>query len=359
MLKNVLALNSKLFAAILLASMQIGCGDGGGTDNILCGGDCPDDPASPLPALTYLDCSELDPGRVYLRGTLQEGSGERDAIIDPADPTRFCLGFVAGVSADGLVSDSGNYIHEQGLTIYSMVQEAFDIETTNNRSTRVYPATPLANDTALLTTTAPSCAIGLIMTHPANDTIYYSCPNNTIHTQDSVPYYSLGNGELLSVLANGSMLVAEFDELKLVDTNLVETPIAPPGPGFSSVRYLTAKSFVDPVTLNPSVWLVVEDDPNPLQRWSIDLTTLVVTIDGDFSAEPANTAAQNFSSKLDGNGSLWQIGVDTTDAFVDIIMTRPLSSSGVPATVVYTESDDDGSEPYFVKIHISNLFTGL
>ena len=76
-------------------------------------------------------------------------------------------------------------------------------------------------------------------------------------------------------------------------------------------------------------------------------------------AVPVNIMEQDFSSKLDGDGNLWQTGSDTTGTFIDVIIERPILSSGVPASVVYTEADDDGSEPYFVKMHASDLFTGL
>ena len=56
---------------------------------------------------------------------------------------------------------------------------------------------------------------------------------------------------------------------------------------------------------------------------------------------------------------MWQTGDDTTGVFIDVIIERPISSSAVPATVVYTEANDDGSEPNFVKMHASDLFTGL
>lgn len=351
MFKNFFTLNNKLLAVILTAGIQPGCSDGGGDADIFsCAEEC-------LPASTTssnLDCSNLDPNRVYLRGTLQEGIAGRDAIIDPADPTSFCLGLPVGSAADGQVSGNGKYIHVDTLTIYSMEPEPFDTDAFGNE---FYPAAPLANDTVLLTTTAPACAINLVMNNPDNNVTYYSCPNNTIHTEASVPYYSLGNGDLLSVLADGSMLIGEFDTLKIVDTLLVETPIAIPGP--IPVSYLTARLYNDPVTLNPSVWVVVVDGANMLRRWSIDLTTLAVTNDGDFSAPPANISEQNFSSKLDGNGDLWQTGTDFTGAPVDVIIKRPILSSGVPATVVYTEADEDPNDPYFVKMHGSSLFTGL
>jgi len=348
MFENCFTRNNKLLAVILLAIIQPSCSDGDrrGPLGLFT--------APPPTASNSLDCSNLDPGKVYLRGTLLEGTAGRDAIIDPADPTNFCLGLPYGERADGQVSGSGKYIHAEALTIYSMEPEPFDTDSLGNQ---VYPANPLANDTALLTTTAPFCGIGVIMNNPDNNITYYSCPSNTIHTEASVPYYDLVNGALLSVLADGSMLVGEFYTLKIVDTALVETTITTPGP--TTVRYLTARLFIDPITSNPSVWVVVANDTNPLQRWSIDLTTLVVTNDGDFSTVPANIMEQNYSNKLDGNGDLWQIGSDTTGSFIDVIIERPILSSGVPATVVYTEADDDGSEPYFVKIHISNLFTGL
>ena len=64
--------------------------------------------------------------------------------------------------------------------------------------------------------------------------------------------------------------------------------------------------------------------------------------------------------KLDGDGNLWQMGRDTsTGTLPDVIIKRPMSSSSEPASVVYTETDDDGSAEYFVKAHASYLFTGL
>jgi hypothetical protein len=357
MIKKCITPAKKLLAVTLLAGIQLGCGEGDGIlsdsiENI----DTTTSSGTGTSASASLDCLNLDPDKVYLRGTLVEGSGGRDAIIDPADPTRFCLGFASGSSAPGQVTGDGKYIHEDSETIYSMIPEPFDTDAVGNES---YPANPLANDTVLLTSPAPLCGIRSIMVNSANNIIYYSCPNNTIHTEASVPYYSLGNGELLSVLADGSMLVAEFNTLKIVDTSLVETPITTPATVTSS--FLTARLFTDPVTSNPSVWVVVEDGSNPLQRWSIDLTTLILRDDGDFAAAPANIAGNDTFSKLklDGDGNLWQIGDDTSQTFVDVIVKRPIISSGEPASVVYSEADDDGSAEYFVKIHISYLFTGL
>ena len=356
MFKNCFTLNKKLLAVTLLAGIQLGCGEGDGilSDSIE---NIDTTTSTGTSASASLDCLNLDPDKVYLRGTLVEGLAGRDAIIDPADPTRFCLGFASGSSAPGQVMGDGKYIHEDSETIYSMVPEPFDTDAVGNES---YPANPLANDTVLLISPATFCGIRLIMVNPDNDVIYYSCPNNTIYAgASSVPYYSLGNGDLLSVLADGSMLVAEFNTLKIVDTSLVETPITTPATVTTS--FLTARLFTDPVTSNPSVWVVVEDGANPLQRWSIDLTTLIVRDDGDFADAPANIAGnENFSKlKLDGDGNLWQIGDDTSQTAVDVIIKRPILSSGEPASVVYSEADDDGSAEYFVKIHISYLFTGL
>ena len=356
MFKNCFTLNKKLLGVILLAGIQLGCSsDGEGISDLLCDGDCEDSISVTPTATNYLDCSNLDPAKVYLRGTLQEGLAGREAIIDPADPTTLCVGLPSGASADGQVTGGGRYIHDESQTIYSMVQELFDRDAFD---AEVYPATPLANDTALLTTTAAACGIGLIMNNAANNITYYSCPNNTIHTDASVPYYSLGNGELLSVLANGSMLIGEFNQLSIFGLNptFTETPL---NTGAVGVSYLTARLFIHPITTNPSVWVVMDDGAGTLQRLSIELTTFMVTNDGDFTAAPVNITEQDNSSKLDGDGNLWQMGDDTTGVFIDVIIERPILSSGVPSSVVYTETDDDGSDPNFVKIHISNLFTGL
>jgi hypothetical protein len=92
--------------------------------------------------------------------------------------------------------------------------------------------------------------------------------------------------------------------------------------------YITVKLLTDPVTINPSVRVIVEDGANPLQRWSIDLITLVVTNDGDFSIVPVDIMERDNSSKSDGDGNLWQMGSDTTGTFIGVIIGRPIACSG-------------------------------
>ncbi len=57
----------------------------------------------------YLDCSNLDPDKVYLHGTLGEGASYLDALTDPANPTLFCVGFET--TRAGTITEQGKYVY--------------------------------------------------------------------------------------------------------------------------------------------------------------------------------------------------------------------------------------------------------
>ena len=332
---------------------------------------CSDDDPQPPPAVVtrpivttysnYLDCSSLDPDKVYLHGTLSEGAAYLDALVDPEDPTKFCVGFPQS-AWPGVITEAGKYIYADDLNLTVLLQDNLGANVTGGERRWLYPETPTANDTVLFTSTAPSCGIGLILVNPSDDTVFYSCPNDTINTQASEPYYDLVSDDLLAITGDGAMLINSSGALRVVDAAMTETSITTPSLGPGTISYLTAKLFTDAGSGNPSVWVVVQHDTDELRRWAIDLVTLAVTDDGEFTPVPAGSDA-GFSAKLDGNGDLWQFGRSTITVTDDLILKRPILSSGVPSTIVYDEGDDTGGSWYFedfpfVKIHISSLVTG-
>jgi hypothetical protein len=315
-----------------------------------------------------LDCHNLDPDKVYAYGTLQEGLVGREALFDPLDPTSFCVGF-GGAFFEGVITADGRYIFENDLNFYRLGQDELIknqiTSTSSSEAIWTYPGNALDNDTLLHTSTASACGVRLVMLNPSNDALFYSCPNNTIHTETASPYYSLGNDELLAITPDGSMVVGSYNGVRLVADDLTETALTIPSTAaFSILKFLTAKLYVNPTTTNNSLWIALEGfNDSSQRRWSVDLVTMTVTDQGPFTELPADTSS-SYSYKMDGNGNLWHIGSDTTGSFVDVIIQRPLVSDGQLSTVVYSEADlittknwayEDIPE---VRLHASYLATG-
>jgi hypothetical protein len=307
---------------------------------------------------TDIDCLNLDPGRVYAVGTLIEGLAGREVLFDPVDPTSFCVGFPS-YHEDGFITADGEYIFADGasLNFYTMVPD--EIDWTPDGATWSYPANPLDNDLLLFTATQPGCGLDTVTLNPASSEIVYSCPNDTIHTESQADYYSLVNDDLLGVMPDGSLLVAgNATLLRLVDDNMAETVLTLPAAAPADTVFYTAKQYLDPVTGNSSVWIVTEyGTGDGLRRLSLDLATLNITDEGLFVAAPV-IISNNTSVKLDGDGMLWQMGIDINSN--DVISSRPLLSSGGSAAVVYTEEDElQGPLVLFAWLHASDLVTGL
>jgi hypothetical protein len=315
--------------------------------------------------LTYLDCSNLDPDKVYIYGYLQESTDGLNAITDPVNPTQFCVGFTGLDNGEGIITEQGTYIYSENLTFYLLNQEPLnDIGDSTERNWE-YPENVIDNDIGLFSATASGCSyIGFMMMNPSNGDIYYRCESDAINTQTSEPYYEYSGETPIAVTSDGSILFRDSppSDLILVDESLNETLIPVDEVATTTVRYIAAKLYTHPVSGSESVWLLVEQivlGLAELSRWSLDLTTLEITDEGGFTDLPSDTA-DNWGAKLDGNGELWQI--QRTGSF-DMIIRRPLLSSGTPAEVVYTEADDDGGswttqETPFVRIFSDKLVTG-
>ncbi len=310
-----------------------------------------------------IDCSHLDPKKVYLLGTFQEGAAGLEALADPADPTNFCVGFDS-YSVTGVISSSGEYIYAKNISSAQFYRFTSEKMTLNINGEWEYPINPSANDTLLFSN---SCGVGSILLQPVTDEIYYLCPNDVINSQTTKNYYSLINDNLLGVMPDGSLLISSVFGLRLVDKSLRETNLILPENYGAGVIWVRARSFKDPITGHDSVWIANYDNSSSstnARRFTLDLVSQKLTFDGEFAVTPSGMRNE-YAHVLDGEGFLWQINTDSN--FNDVIIKRPLNSSGKQATVIYNEADDvEGKQigeyqfkkKLFVRIHSSSLVTG-
>lgn len=310
-----------------------------------------------------IDCSHLDPKKVYLLGTLQEGTDGLEALTDPEDPTNFCVGFDSRSRA-GIISSKGEYIYakdNEGIEVYRFAPD----EMTQGISGQwEYPKNVLGNDSLLFQASHEFCVVGKMWVQPVTGEIYYSCPNDIIHSQTTRKYYSLINDQLLGIMPDGSLLISGFKGLRLVSKSKEETDLVfPSNYDPNSVSWIRSRYFKDPISGHDMVWIANYDNSSSsiaARRFSLDLTTLKISLDGEFDVPKLNNQNAHISQPiLDGDGVLWHI----ISFDKDIIVKRPLVSSGKQATVIYDEADDIGGlyhfkKKLFVLIHGSGLVTG-
>ncbi len=306
-----------------------------------------------------LDCLNLNPDKVYFHGTLQEGAAFLDVIADPDNPSTFCTGF-STYNTSGAISTSGTYIYEDhsGDSIFfAFVPDTFSFNSTTSQFT--YPESPLDNDTSLYVNTATGCGVRTILLHPVTNSIFFSCPNDTIHTDAITPYYSLGNGDILGVTPEGSMLIEQGTNLILVHDDLTEEQLTLPESDITSPYFYTAKNYIHPDTGNESMWIVAFDGSSSsiIHRWSLDLINLEITDEGAYAAPLENITQYQYSTKINGNGELLMMGTLNETGFIDVIVKSPMASTEQSTTIIYSEENETEDQPYAL-IHISYLVTG-
>jgi hypothetical protein len=312
----------KVLPIILFVMAIEGCGSGGGADAILCGGECPPlsssggsgsgGGTSGAGGITYLDCENLNPERMYVYGKLNRGTDQFYALADPSDLNFFCVAFPT-TAERGMVSRSGKYVYHGSGGTKQLTQDALLAGTSTSFVRWAYPRNPVINDIEFNVSSEP-----------------YHSRNGSLET-------------VLAVFPNGSTLEYSSvvaDDLKLALGSSSTLIVKPAGAG-STPFYHTAK--IVPNSGDSQVWVVV--DTFPPRRWRIDLNTLTATDEGEFSELPFNTIGGS-QFILDGEGDLWQIGSDTdvsAGETIKVIIKRPILSSGVSATVVTAQESDDES----------------
>lgn len=339
----------------------------------------------PNPGSFYLNCHTLDPDKVYLFGTFNTGWAGFDALIDPEDPTKFCVGFDNETSSH-TITESGEIVY---LNHYlGSLNSLGDILKFNQdylaegpvEGGWKYPFAPDKNDVNLGTTSNGPLFIRR-NSNTGLDDIYYARkssthigvflnPDGTPH--DATPYYEMKlmgsdfETNLISVTSNGSLLIADFDTAIIhVSPDKHESLIAPPTPAPYNFQVITSKLFIDSVTNHESVWILVwYTSTAAYGRWTLDLETLVITDNGAFAPLPEGDKAQ--ASRLNGKGELIQTAIKKIgeDNYDYAVIKRPLLSTNASSTVLYRDSDDLDTKIWslrsvpFVYIEYSHLVTG-
>ncbi len=308
-----------------------------------------------------MDCTVLDPDTVYLAGTLQAGTGDRRALIDPNNPEALCTGFPDGIST-GPLTDTGNLIYVyhsnsvtlDGGTVYRFTQDFLTLD--NDGLEWNYPFQPNSNDEELLFSESRQL---FVLNDPESDNIdiYHSkkvSRDKVVYRNDEDdPYYTLEGFNpldsqvyMLGVTPDGSLLMGDSQTgLILVGTDKQLTRLA--APGSPPYRFKeTSRLFTDPVTGNQSVWVVLEDfngadTPSDWRRWSLDLTTQTVVDDGLYAVSPQEVNTETDELKLDADGVLWQVAYSPLDSNNDLtsyLVRRPTVASGESAAIIYSDA---------------------
>lgn len=309
------------------------------------------------PAISYLDCTNLNPNKVYLLGALRWGLGVNYALIDPEDPSRiFCVGFEDPSSA--LISTNGLIYDYAGINLF--VQDELEYSTSWG-----YPSFPQSDDIEL--SDEPVDRIYL----RDNSTVYYVDFDQNLFSidQPEIPYYEFPNRELQIITPDGGLLISNLAgyELDYVDPELNRTQLQLPIEG--EFTFMSARMHG-----SDDVWLHVIDSNDNDRRWNFNISTQTLTDEGVFSGLPENTrVATNGSkshrdvAKMNSDGQLIQMALDDSqeDFYKYVILKRFVESAETSTQILLRDSDytgnfhwDEDEMPY-VHIQVGMLITGF
>lgn len=279
--------------------------------------------------------SRVDGSKVWLIGTLHQGSSGLDLVCNPLDPDHPMAGFP-------------NYDHSFAITkrhglIYSIVSADETRSWVNDAVlgtlNRNYPGNVIQNDPIVPMACPDGSHSSRYVEHPGTGELFHWCRGGAqdlligdMGTMMSVPcdVHALGTDGSMACL---SAVVDAGGTLHVLNLN-----------GFQvAVRAL-------PAARGPGFWLVVKAASNP-ETWSrfIVLPDGTMTLDADLGSIPTDWLASGFPGAIDGDGNFWSLtskgGVDGIAEFV----------AGSPARIVYSE---DVNDP-LCKAHGSFLVTGF
>lgn len=288
-------------------------------------------------------CASFDPSRVYLYGTLSEGLGYQDALVDPTTPTEFCVGFETSGSAPRVHPFDGHVLFIGGdypVGILEFVADPFAWMPDGNPD---YPVEPFANDPVVLASPCDeTSALWYLRLSPIDGRPYTSCTGAWFDA-DSVPIAITEFARDIAIAPDGRLLAQEPDELIVVAPGDSEpTALAMPR---ASATVVAGRVHGD------GLWLAAVDGSRVF-RWF--LSGDVIVEDGEYAETntgPAYLATE--SGVIDGNGDFVHFAQGVDEVFNDAIVRRPLA----PGTTEIIYREDELPE-HAVKIHASALFTG-
>lgn len=345
------------------------------------------------PSITYLDCSNLDPKKVYLLGSMSPSNG-KFALVDVDDPTTFCTGFYSGTGL--FISDQGylsvQYNADLDGQVYKFKQDALVVEASGAGWNWKYPDNYEDNDESLFVPAAPTYDLYAIYDEATGSDIFYyqHYDQGVVYssaTGTDVYYSNPDDLSIIAVLPDGTLLMDKGTDLYIVDPELNQVKLTlPDAEEHFYVR--ASRLYINPVTGKEHLWIGVQDaEFMNDRRWSINTETWEIIDEGLFAALPEiidpaphinSNAAQPVRGKhrkIDGSGNLIQVGdylLPPPDAVGDIssvyynsvVVRRPIASSGEETTILHSDAEYPGDfnwkiQPLpFVHIFSGYLVTG-
>jgi hypothetical protein len=276
----------------------------------------------------------LDPGEVFLAGTLSEGACYRDALAHWSTPNVASVGFDCYFNEDSAIirPTDGRLLYTN--TFEDKVRE-YHCDVCAYSGT--YPSSVLSNDT-VIATPCPSSTEGVYNFRVSADgVLLHVCSATSGKWRDSsgAVVYD-GTTETLLDMGAGGWILTSTRVLNL-QTSVTRTISGLPTGTFLAARWNPPDGF-----------FVALDVGLTQQLWRV-ATTGNARLVGDYPAiQTPITWPQG--PKLDKAGAMFAIAQDNSVSFRDVIVRRTVGGS---ADVVYTEATNP-----LVKIHISALVTG-
>lgn len=289
-------------------------------------------------------CSSFDPTRVYLYGTLAEGLGYLDALVDPTTPTEFCVGFGESSGSQPRVHPFDHHVEFIGgdypAAVLEFVSDPFAWMPDGNPD---YPDDPFANDPVVLSSPCDArSALWYLRLSPIDGRPYTSCTGAWFDS-DSVPIAITELARDIAIAPDGRLVAQEPAALVIVRPGDPEpTLLATPRAGATVVAGRVH---------DDGLWLAAVEGARVF-RWF--LSGDVIVEEGEYaepSTGPAYLATE--AGVIDGGGDFVHFAQGVDEGFNDAIVTRPLAPG--TAEIIYRE---DELPALAVKIHASVLFTG-
>jgi hypothetical protein len=293
----------------------------------------------------------FDPNRVYLAGTLSEGSCNQSAIAAIECPNSAAVGFECIFDGNSFYPTSAQIRPSDGRLLYTHFRAELrefhcDLCPYRDSNGNEYPRNVLDNDPVLVRASSPASSETEFLVSPSGALFYRRNDGAWVDETDRV-VFDEAESTLLHV-GFGAIALAgpdrRFDRLvdRLVDLD---------GGGSTAVLGLPDREVRSMRAAPPDRFVLLVRGDGELdadwELWDIDASA-TATLRGEYPPFPSGLT-QSVGQQLLPNGVLFEMGDDraTVD---DVIVRREI---GGATEVVYTEADLPN-----VKIHISAFVSG-